>query len=426
MKLLPFLALTALVSPLLGTDDYELPPVRYSDTTPKDGVAAVAQKIASGELKLPHGSTSATPLALLKAFGVPMESQVLVFSKTSKQRALINPQRPRALWFSQDCYIGWVPGGACEVVSFDPVLGATFYLFDGREDKPVFQRDNDCLSCHAGSATRNVPGLLVRSVFPDSDGGPILTAGTFQTTDESPLAERWGGWYVTGRHGHSRHMGNAIATAEGDQGKLDRESGANRKDLAGMFDTEPYPLNQSDIVALMTLEHQCATHNALLEANLNSRLALHRWADLCGMLKEDPGQPLRGSTLTVIEDQAGRILQKFLFCREAELPVGGIRGVSSFQDAFEAAGPRDKKGRTLREFDLRRRLFVNRCSYLIYCQAFENLTPRLRDRVLERLHDILTAPQPPADFAHLGNTERQTLREIISDTVPRLPACWKK
>ena len=34
------------------------------------------------------------------------------------------------------------------------------------------------------------------------------------TTDETPIEERWGGWYVTGRHGTLRHMGNEVVLGD--------------------------------------------------------------------------------------------------------------------------------------------------------------------------------------------------------------------
>src|SRR6478672_6297095 len=82
-----------------GQPDYELPPVSYSDTTPRDAIAIVQKRIASGELVF-AGSDQRILQTLLDALGVSAESQILVFSKTSLQRGRIRPERPRALYFS--------------------------------------------------------------------------------------------------------------------------------------------------------------------------------------------------------------------------------------------------------------------------------------------------------------------------------------
>ena len=353
-------------------EDFELPPISYSKTAPNDAVTRIEKRMKSGELRFAPSDDKTLLLALLKEMKVPVESQIMVFSKTSKQRSIISPTRPRVMYFSDDCYVGWVPGGAMELTTFDPVLGATFYLIDPHDElvRPKFTRADDCLSCHARSSTGNAPGLLARSVFPDERGEPIFSAGSTFITHETPISERWGGWYVTGGHGTARHMGNAFAKESKDGAELNRETGANLSILDGFFDPKPYPLAQSDIVALMVFEHQVGAHNALCEANLQTRLALHRWKGLCEALKEDPKQPLYGSTLSVVNHYADKVLKQLLFVGEAALPEGGIQGAAGFQTAFAASKKVDGKGRSLRDFDLKTRLFRQRCSHLIYSQPF--------------------------------------------------------
>ena len=101
-----------------------------------------------------------------------------------------------------------------------------------------------------------MPGHLVRSVYPDPLGRPLLGSGTFTTDHRSPFRERWGGWYVTGTHGDMRHLGNVFAKDRRNPEEMDIEAGANRSDLKDLVDTTPYLLPTSDIVALMVLEHQ--------------------------------------------------------------------------------------------------------------------------------------------------------------------------
>src|SRR5688572_1529979 len=190
-----------------GEPDYELPPVRYSASTPHDAIARLQQRVSSGELAF-AGSDQHVLRILLDALGVPSESQLLVFSKTSLQRGRIRPEQPRALYFSESMYVGWVPGGLIELAAIDPQLGPVFYSFaisraaDGLT--PTIQRDSDCLRCHGGTFVRDIPGVFARSVFPDANGEPLLRHGTLVIEDETPFAQRWGGWYVTGYHGTER------------------------------------------------------------------------------------------------------------------------------------------------------------------------------------------------------------------------------
>ncbi len=408
-------------------EDFELPPISYSKTAPNDAVTRIEKRMKSGELRFAPGDDKTLLLALLKELKVPVESQIMVFSKTSKQRSIISPTRPRVIYFSDDCYVGWVPGGAMELTTFDPVLGATFYLVETHDElvRPRFTRSDDCLSCHARSSTGNAPGLLARSVFPDDRGEPIFSAGSTFVTHETPFSERWGGWYVTGGHGTARHMGNAFAKESKDGAELNRETGANLSILDGFFDPKPYPLVQSDIVALMVFEHQVGAHNALCEANLQTRLALHRWKGLCEALKEDPKQPLYGSTLSVVNHYAHKVLKQLLFVGEAPLPEGGIQGAPNYKRAFEATRKADAKGRSLRDLDLKTRLFSHRCSHMVYSEAFDSLPPVLRETILNRLGTILTVEKPAEPFNHLPAAERTAIREILQETKTGLPGTWQ-
>src|SRR3954471_9553427 len=159
-----------------GADDalYERAPIRYSTTPARDAVARLAEQIRSGSVKLKYDAERGYLPAVLEALKVPVSSQVLVFSKTSFQRDRIDPAHPRALYFNDDVYVGFVQGGdVLEIVATDPVNGPNFYtLRRAKKAKgPAFERQTDsCLQCHASSATGDLPGLVVRSVYPDGDG----------------------------------------------------------------------------------------------------------------------------------------------------------------------------------------------------------------------------------------------------------------
>ncbi len=411
-----------------GLPDYELPPINYSTASASNAVSRLQARLDAGTDRLPLGEPAACLRDLLAALEVPVASQVLVFSKTSLQRALIGPEHPRAIYFSEDAYVGWVPGGLMEVAVTDPQLGLAFYRFDPRHTAPPvhFARDADCLSCHAGSLTRDWPGLMVRSVFPDAHGEPIVSAGTFLIGHESPLSERWGGWYVTGTHGAARHLGNAIAREAGGNATLDREPGANVTNLAGYFATGQYLRADSDIVALMALEHQVGMHTRLAQAALRVRKWMAYQQNLQRELKEPVTDAPEGTARRVVETEAGRIVEHLLFCDEAALPAGGVHGAGDFERAFRRHRPVDARGRSLKDFDLATRLFAWRCSYMIYSQAFAALPAVLKARVYERLQEVLTAAEPPKRFAFLPAAERAVIAEILQATKPDLKTAWAK
>jgi hypothetical protein len=398
-----------------GLPDYETAPIEYSARTPSNRVSHLQTRLAEGR---PGLSERQYVQWVLRELDVPVESQTLVFSRTSLQRDLIHPQRPRALYFSDDVYLGWVPGGLMEVAVTDPELGLVFYKLDFREVSANARmvRDADCLSCHAGSMTRSWPGLLVRSVFPDDRGDPITSAGSFMVGHDTPLEQRWGGWYVTGQHGTARHLGNAIAQRTDAGADIDKEGFANLNSLEALFDPAPYPRPDSDIVALMVLEHQAMLHNRLCEGGLRVR----KWSHYQRQLQKELGEELSaepvGTALRVIRGETERILEALLFCDEIRLPQGGVKGAGAFEEAFGTARLADTRGRSLRDFDLRSRLFRWRCSYMIYSDAFTSLPEELKRSLFARLDEILTAAAPPKRFAHLSSAERTAIREILMAT----------
>ncbi len=283
-----------LMGGLLLAQDYAEDPVNYLKTSPSDAVADLQQKLDSGQAQLKFDSKRGYLLAVLQALHVPVSSQMLVFSKTSFQRDLITPQTPRAVYFNDRVYVGWVQeGNYVEVASADPQLGAVFYILKQEPtDKPKFMRQTyECLQCHDSNLAGSVPGHLMRSVYPDRTGNPIFSAGSYVTSDQSPLGERWGGWYVTGRHGGQFHMGNMVAQSETAPQQTDWAKGGNLTDLSKVINVTPYLSKHSDIVALMVAEHQTQLQNRITRANYGTRQAL-QYAKL---LNKDSGTPRRVS-----------------------------------------------------------------------------------------------------------------------------------
>ena len=399
-----------------------------------DPVSILDQAIKSGSKTVRLGSEKEFLTDILKSLQVPVESQVLVFSKSSLQTSRIDPKHPRALYYSDDVYIGWVQGGMVEVISHDPKVGPLFFAVEripGRST-PRIMASEDCLGCHEGSRTRNVPGVMIRSLFTAESGQPILAAGSHLTDHSSPIEERWGGWYVTGMHGDARHMGNVVSTWVESTRKaaFDSEKGANIKSLDSLINTEPYLRDDSDIVALMVLEHQVGMLNRLTEAShyFTSSLRISRtlYPDLTEAKTADD---LEGSSASVAQSYAEKVIGYMLFCDEAALPEDGIDGRPDFQNAFQANARKSAKGDSLKDFHLLNRMFKNRCSYMIYSSAFQSLHPALKDVIYRRLWVILDGQDETGNFDHLTLGERRRIVTILRQTLDkseRLPECWNE
>ncbi|MBL7648082.1 MAG: hypothetical protein JNK74_18010 [Candidatus Hydrogenedentes bacterium] len=424
--LLRNLILLACVAPraALAQDAFEAPPISYSETAPDNPIERLRTEIETGSATLAqdeHGYLR----PLLKLLGVPESSQVLVFSKTSLQINNISPAAPRAIYFNDDVYIGSVQhSDVVEISAADPKLGTVFYtLAPGAGSRPeIVRQRHECLQCHGGSMTRNIPGHIVRSVFPAQDGQPIMKAGSALTDHTTPMEERWGGWYITGTHGNARHRGNQIATETPYDAIIDVEAGANQPTLPPRVNTADYLTPHSDIVAMLVLEHQAHMHNLMTQANFETRMALHRQAVMDKIFDRAPDE-LSESSQRIIKSAGDALVDYMIFAHEEELK-SPIQGTSGFAEAFSALGPRDSQGRSLRELDLESRLFTYPLSYLIYSPQFDGLPGAMKDYVYQRLWNILTGAEATPDLLFLTNAKCRAIREILIDTKPGLPAYW--
>lgn len=433
--LTPLLAVVTLFAALLrvapaarAADDIaSQPPINYPTVTVNDPIARLQRQIDAGKLKLDYDDAHGYLAALLNALGIKPSTQTLVFSKTSFQRDLIAPWKPRALYFNDDVYVGFVQGGeVLEIASVDKQTGPIFYsLSQAKAARPKFQRQTDaCLQCHESSSTQNVPGLMVRSVFPDASGMPMYSAGTFRTTDASPWAERWGGWYVTGTHGSQRHMGNLIVRKRDDPDHLDLDANANLTDLSKKIDVAPYLAATSDVVALMVLAHQTNVHNLITSANYQTRLALRDQAAMNKALNEKPDHQFE-STQRRIKSACEPLVKALLFCEEQPL-TDAVAGSPDFVRDFTAHAPRDPQGRSLRDFDLKRRLFKYPCSFLIYTEQFDALPPEARAAVYQKIADVCDNRDASKDFAHLTPDDRAAIKSILLATKKDAATLWPK
>jgi hypothetical protein len=385
----------------------EHPAIAYSKAAPTDRVAKLQQAIEAGTATLAYDENRGYLPALLDALKVPVSSQGLVLSKTSLQVDRIAPWSPRAIYFSDDLYVGWVQGGPImEVASVDPKLGAVFYTVAQEPgDKPTITRQTrTCLQCHdSASSTGGVPGFIMRSVIADRHGYPV-SSDLGGTTDQTPVADRWGGWYVTGTI-PAAHLGNVFTPKlAGEMGnvpaylaKTKLASDQTITDLSAKFDTTPYLSPHSDAVALLVLAHQTYVHNLITAAGYQAR--------------STPDDTMR------IEGAAERLVRALLLAKEASLP-GTVSGTSSFAADFAKAGPRDRRGRSLRDLDLQTRVFKYPFSYLVYSESFDALPPVVKSYVYRRVREVLSGTDQRPEFAHLTPDLRQAISEILTETKP--------
>jgi len=394
------------------------PAIQYSGTA-SDPIARLEKQLEGGKAKLDYASNGWGYLpSVLKQLDINIDSQVLVFSRTSIQNQRISPRTPRAIYFNDDVAVGFVQNGeVLELSAIDPRQGAVFYSLDTEKtDRPEFARRDDCLRCHQGAPTMGIPGILVSSVHPVTDAEARESHGSaFITDGRTSFNERWGGWYVTGTHGSEVHLGNNPELADPlNPGRAVKAGTQNVTSLAGFFDTSRYLAPTSDIVALMTLEHQTRMTNLMTRIGWDARIALREG-------KGDLDAAARARINGEIEEMIGYML----FADEEPLKQP-VAGVSTFTKTFSARGPRDAKGRSLRDFDLQKRLFRYPLSYMVYSAAFDGMPDIVRERVYQRLYDVLTGKDKSATFAGISPTDRQAVFEILRATKPNLPAYWTK
>ncbi|MDA0329628.1 MAG: hypothetical protein O2958_11535 [Gemmatimonadetes bacterium] len=386
--------------------DVEYPAIGYSERARTDRVADLREALAEGRERLSFDPRGGYLTSLLESLDIPVSSQMLVFTKTSFQGHLVSPERPRAIYFNDDVYVAYVQGSeVLELSAIDPVLGGVFYSLEQRPDAPasIAEESDLCLGCHDsfGLSGGGVPRHLVGSMLPDENGMSVTHEGWSLTDDRTPLRRRWGGWYVTGTHGTQEHRGNVIVRSPADVPTLDFGASGNRVELEGLVDVAPYPTPHSDIVALMVLEHQVHVQNLITRMNYDVRSALHA-ERLTDEVVAKGGEPL---------------VEAMLFRDEAAVR-DAIAGTSSFTEDFEARGPRDDQGRSLRDLDLTTRLFRYPLSYLIYSESFAALPDVARRYVYRRLYEVLTDSTPGPAYAHLTDTDRRAILGILLDTDP--------
>ena len=144
----------------------------------------------------------------------------------------------------------------------------------------------------------------------------------------------------------------------------------------------------------MTLEHQVGVAN-----RLNALTFQYGRAKRDGVSDAD---------WTGLDADIDDLVGYMLFVDEAPLS-GPVKGVSAFTLTFPQRGPRDRQGRSLRDFDLQKRIFRYPLSYIVYSDLFDGLPARISERVYRRLYDVLTVRQTAGKYGGLSAAERHAL-----------------
>ena len=367
------------------------PAIRYSTTDATTVVEALNRKLADKSASLTFDPQSGYLKSVLELLRVPVESQVLVYTQTSLQAQHITMANPRAIYFNDNVSVGFVRGGGLlEIVAQDPVLGSVFYVVHQEPAAaPTFGREQQCLRCHLSWDTLGVPGQTILSTFPRKDVNDY--ANGFTVDHFRPIEDRWGGWYVTGKRVPAKHAGNLPLFMP----KRVESPPPAKVSLAGQIDLSGYPTPYSDIVALMVMEHQAHLFNLFTRATWESRVGVE----------------------SRVAEASAAIADYMLFVDEAPITGGPIEGSSGFAEKFTAAGPRDAKGRSLRDLDLQTRLQKFPLSYMIYSPSFQALPSQVKNQVMERINRVLAGDDADKKYAHLTPALRQAIAEILKATL---------
>jgi hypothetical protein len=382
----------------------EHPSIQYAIRPTKDRVAKLNQALTKNKESLQRDTRTGYLLPVLKALGVPVESQLLVFSKTGVQRAYTGPRNPRAIFFDESVVVAYVPGApAIELAAHDPQQGVVFYTLDQAAAPPVLTRRTSCLTCHVSASTLNVPGIIVRSNTVD-DGGQVMPQfGSNDVNHRTPHPDRWGGWFVTSDalavpYSQRAHTGNIT---------FNRRGSTSNQVFVDWLNSSPetrgYLSSLSDIVALLVFDHQMHAINLLTRLNWESRVTSSN-----GQTSVSEG---------ALRSLVNELAEYLLFTGEVP-PSVPLTPRPGFAERLDARTPKDRHGRSLGQLDLVNRLARYPCSFMVYSEAFDGLSPAVKEAVYGRMIDILSGNDLHARSARLSADDRRAVLEILRDTKP--------
>jgi len=386
-----------------GTLD-EHPSIQYSTRPTADRVARWARQLAERRESLTRDGRSGYLRPLLAALDIPVESQLLVFSKTGVQRDYTGPETPRALYFNDSVIVAYIPGApAIEIAAHDPQQGVVFYTLDQNAATTMPTRRTTCLACHVSASTLNVPGVITRSNFVARDGNILPQLGNHDVDHSTPHPDRWGGWLVTSEespppYSQRAHQGNITFTLDGATsnevfvkwiGSSPRERG--------------YLLSSSDIVALLAFDHQMHAINLLTKLNWEWRIAASE------------------GRASVADAELRRLVNEvadyLLFAGEAPMPVP-LTPPAGFASHLQSRHPTDRQGRSCAQLELVNHLSRYPCSYMVYSDAFDGLPQPVRRAVYGRMIEALSGGPDDARFARVSMQARRAALEILDETKP--------
>ncbi|MDR2213897.1 MAG: hypothetical protein LBE21_09785 [Pseudomonadales bacterium] len=426
-RILPFTASLALsVGPAaslaqsaLGAE-YEA--IGYAKEATHNPVARLLARLQSGETQLEYSPTRGYFDSFIAELGIDPSSQVLVFSPTSLQYRLINQRTPRGLYFADDIYIGFVQHSTIvEVATEDELLGTVFYIFNNVKDTTqplVREKDGRCLVCHDsnGLGVGGVPTVMAMSGLFDQRGNLLRDFSAGNTTDQTPLADRWGGWYVSGQHGAQGHLGNVILNDASQLPQVEQLQRGNLDSLETLFDTTPYLRATSDIVALLVLEHQLTVQNQLTYVKFKAPMVLQR-AGHPEARDAASWDALPPNGQRALRRMLNKLADTLLFVDAAPF-TERISGNADYVNWFQNQGPRDAQGRSLREFDLNTRLFHYPLSYLVFSPSIDALPPYAKDYLYQELASRLQNDETLAASEHERHAALAILAAIKDDFAP--------
>ena len=414
------------ISPVLAASRYDTdyPTVPYSGIARHNAFARLQERMDRGEVKLEYKPGRGYLDSLLKALKIDPSSQVMVYSKTSLQIDGITAATPRAVYFNDQAYVGFVQNmPLLELAAADDELGLVYYTIDNRPaPKKQFEREGGrCLTCHDTYSMMGggVPRVVVLSALIDGPANPPGRDTSDDVNDQFPIEKRWGGWYVTGLTGAQRHLG-ALPT-DNDPflvGKTDAQR-FNIRDVDGLINAKPYITNKSDVVSLMVLEHQTNIQNLFTRASFKVRTVMSRNASAAL-----PGGALP-RTWEEMTDR-GQVMMKAMIepLVRAMLMVDSVplsspmQGTAGYEQWFQSQGRRDPQGRSLHDLDLKTRVFRYPLSFMVHSQSFDALPSYVKEYVFRRFAEILQGQDKSAVYAGITAEDRKAVFEILRSTKP--------
>lgn len=391
--------------------DFRNPIHQYDTAVPIDPFSKFLDIIIKEEANLNYKSEKDYLLSLLNLFSISPHSQLLVFSTTSLQLNRISPSNPRAIYFSEDVYLGYVPGGQIEIIGIDPYLGAIPYIFNlpdkNAPTHPKIYRSKRCMNCHASNDIGGIPGLLISSVIPAPGGGTIDVFRKRNFGHSVSYNERFGGWHITGPHPFTNSWANSIGSMQEEQiKKIDNPPGA-------FFGWEKYLTNSSEIIPHLILEHQVGFTNLCISIS-------YKFREISNPNKNLSNQKIKD----FIESEAQSLLSYILFKDEPPFPQNQIDKNSKYINDFQKGNNSLKIVHSLRKLNLETRLFENRCSYMLFSNSFKGLPVQIKDHLIPKLHFILTSnsEEVPEEFSYLGVAEKERIHKTLSNLLQEYPS----